>query len=284
MQLPILMYHSVSDHASPKFRRWSISPARFADHLAYLKEHDYVPLRVTEIASAIKDPDQPLPERTVGITFDDGFEDFYLHALPALERFGFPATLYVTAGYVGKTSAWLWDKVEGSRRMLTWQQIKELADRGIEIGAHSYSHQELDTLDLRQAEEEIAGSKALLEQRLERIIHTFAYPHGYHSREVRALVQHAGYTSACAVKHGMSSRQDDPYALARIIVPGEADRYALADLLAGKGLVRVNGHERPETALWRMIRRTIKLARDVAQPGAETKGGTPGYGNRSNRG
>jgi peptidoglycan/xylan/chitin deacetylase (PgdA/CDA1 family) len=283
MKLPIMMYHSVSDQASPKFRRWVIPPTRFDRHLAYLKEKGYSVLTATEIAKAVKDPSISLPERVVSITFDDGFEDFYYHALPLLQRYGFLATLYVTSGYVGETSEWLASEGEDCRPMLNWKQIREIADSGIEIGAHSLHHYELDTLDIDHAKYEISASKTLLEQYLEREIHTFAFPHGYHNREVRALVEQAGFSSACAVKNGMSSRDDDPYALARIIVPGDTSVYTFAGLLKGKGLKPVTAHERTATTVWRLVRRAMKQVNSTLPWISDTKGGNPNYGKRPNR-
>jgi O-antigen biosynthesis protein len=284
MEVPILMYHSVANHVSSKFRRWSISPEMFDAHLAFLRDSGYVPLTVTKIAQAVKDPSIALPEKAVGITFDDGFEDFHTHALPILARNGFPATLYITSGYIGETSEWLSDDGEGNRRMLNWKQTREIADYGIEIGAHSLFHYELDTLNLEHAEEEISGSKALLEQRLERKIHSFAYPHGYYNRKVRELVIQAGFSSACAVKHGMSSRCDDPFALARIIVPGHADTEMLSNLLKGRGLVPVGTKERLATSLWRIVRKTARQFKGSSQPILEPKGGKTVYGKRPYRG
>jgi peptidoglycan/xylan/chitin deacetylase (PgdA/CDA1 family) len=284
MNLPILMYHSVSNKVSSKFRRWVIPPALFAAHLNFLKQNGYTPLTVTEIAQAVKDPSGTLPKRVIGITFDDGFEDFYVHALPILEQFDFPSTLYVTSGFVGETSEWLSGEGEGERRMLNWRQIREIAQRGVEIGAHSLYHHQLDTLDLQHAKQEIAGSKALLEQRLEHEVTSFAYPHGYYSREVRELVIQSGFQSACAVKHGMSSLNDDPYALARIIVPGDASLDTLKSLLNGQGLVSVTNQERLATTVWRFIRRTTRQLNNTNGRILDAKGGNPSYGKRPNRG
>src|SRR6266496_2657570 len=92
-KVPILMYHSISDHASPKFKQFTVSPKLFAEHMAYLHQHRYIPITVTQFVNALSN--STLPERPVVLTFDDGFADFYTEALPVLKHYGFAATLYV---------------------------------------------------------------------------------------------------------------------------------------------------------------------------------------------
>lgn len=257
MNIPILLYHSISTDSSERFRQWTLPPKAFGEHLAFLKQEGYTPMRITDLVNAMTKSDEPLPERPVAITFDDGFADFRENAVELLDRWSSPATIYITSGCVGKTSRWLADLGEGDRPMMTWDQIAELPDYGVEIGAHSVTHPQLDTLNARQAFAEIAGSKAALEAQLGRAVVTFAYPHGYHSRETRDLVRKAGFTSACAVKHGMSGPADDPFALARIIVTCGTGVEHLASLLAGKGLEPVTPNERLRTTGWRAARRIL---------------------------
>src|SRR3974390_2623464 len=94
-KVPILMYHSVSHHASRRFSSFAVTPALFADHLAYLHQHDYTTITVTQFINARARGGSGLPERPVILTFDDGFADFSTWAFPALKRYGFNATLYV---------------------------------------------------------------------------------------------------------------------------------------------------------------------------------------------
>ena len=106
-KVPILMYHSISDHASPRFKQFTVSPKSFAEHMAYLHQHKYTPITVTQFVTALWEKGSKLPRRPVVITFDDGFADFYTEDLPVLRQYGFPATLHVATAFINSTSRWL---------------------------------------------------------------------------------------------------------------------------------------------------------------------------------
>ena len=256
--VPILLYHSVADEATEEYMPWAVSPTRFAEHMAFLSEEHYSPLTVGQFV-ALKSNNHKLPPKPVIISFDDGFADFYDFAHPILQQHGFPATLYIVTNCVGKSSRWLAPEGEGLRPMMTWAQIQELPACDIEIGAHSLNHPQLDTLPLDQARTEIFESKAALEDHLGQPITTFAYPHGYYSQAVRQLVQDAGYISACAVKHAMSSTDDDTFALARMFVYRQTTVADLGQILAGKGMRIAPQQEQFKTKAWRWVRRIRRL-------------------------
>jgi peptidoglycan/xylan/chitin deacetylase (PgdA/CDA1 family) len=262
--IPILLYHSVAENVIPRFSKWAVSPQLFAAHMAYLHERHYTPMTVTQLAQAMGDTTIRLPEQPIVLTFDDGLADFYTNALPFLKRYDFTATLYIPTGFVGGLSRWLRPEGEGMRPMLTWRQIADINASGIECGGHSHSHPQLDILSPAAAREEIVRCKLELEQRLGRLVETFAYPHGYYSLIVRRLVQQAGYTSACAVKHALSSLTDDRFALARIIIARNTDVAGLDRFLTGHGLPVAPLQERLQTKGWRLIRQSAGLVRPHA--------------------
>lgn len=266
--IPILLYHSICpDEIDGPFSPWVLSPDQFDVQLRYLLDAGYVGLTVSNYAATIIREPADLPERPVVITFDDGLADFRTYALPLLQKHGFPATIYLVAGAIGKQSDWLGPLGEGDRTMMTWKDVQELLEAGIECGAHTMSHPELDTLDRTSARLEIADSKKLIEEKTGLHVRSFAYPHGYHDRKVRDFVARAGFESACAVKHGMSGIGDDPLALARLMVTRDLDLQNFARLVEGIGVREVlGGGERLQTKIWRGVRRsanTLGLRQEI---------------------
>jgi peptidoglycan/xylan/chitin deacetylase (PgdA/CDA1 family) len=270
--VPILMYHSISEQATPRFKQFTVPQKVFAEQMEFLHTHGYTPITTTQYIQAKQQNYVGLPARPVIITFDDGFADFYSAALPILQQYGFSATLYVTTAYINGTSRWLQHEGEGERPMLTWEQLKEISDLGIECGGHSHTHPQLDTLTVAQARDEIIRNKQLLEEHLGRSITSFAYPFGYHTANIRKQVQEAGYTTACAVKHAMSTDATDPFALARWTVYPDTSLSDLDALLVGKHAMTFSTlYKRARTPVWQLARRSSATMARRFQGGLATR-------------
>jgi peptidoglycan/xylan/chitin deacetylase (PgdA/CDA1 family) len=252
--IPILLYHSISAQASPRFRPWTVAPGVFAEHMQLLADLGYEAVTVSRLGRALEGV-SPVPTRPVAVTFDDGYADFHDAALPALDAHRFTATLYVTTGHVGGTAQWLAQDDEADRRMLDWAQLHEIAAKGIEVGAHSHTHPRLDELRSADSLAEIRDSRRILEDRLQRPVTSFAYPHGYHGPRVRQQVIDAGFATAAAVKNAMSSLADDRFALARIVVAHGTSTDDLRRLLQGVSLEQAPTPTRLRTVGWRIFRR-----------------------------
>ncbi|WP_283137696.1 polysaccharide deacetylase family protein [Rhizohabitans arisaemae] len=251
VRVPVLMYHSVTDRPNAATRPLAVTPAAFAEQLAALREGGFTPLTL----SGLLDAGRGLPGRPVVITFDDGYADFHSEALPILTRFGFPATVFTTSGWVQDAG----HQEAGRRldRMLSWGQLAEAAECGVEIGGHSHSHPQLDQLPTARLRDELRRNKALLEDRLGRAVTTMAYPYGYSSARVRAEVRAAGYTAACAVANDLLGGDGpDRYALPRLTVgPATSiDRFRRAT--AGRSVGRIYLRERVLTKGYAVVRRT----------------------------
>jgi peptidoglycan/xylan/chitin deacetylase (PgdA/CDA1 family) len=253
--IPLLMYHSISTDAGPRFRKFTLSPEMFSAHLGYLFENQYTPLTVAQLADLMQDGPSSLPERPVVITFDDGFMDFYESAMPALHKYSFPATLFIVTGLVDGCSTWLKPEREDKRKMLAWSQIVEIDRAGIECGPHSHTHADLDIVPADLARKEIVLSKEVLEQKLGHAVTTFCYPYGHFDIRVREMVEQAGYRAACAVRNAMSHLHDHRFSLARITISNSTTVPQLAALLNGRGLSTAKDEEALITKTWRQVRR-----------------------------
>ena len=258
--VPILLYHEISSPPDTTFNRLAVTPRAFAAQLEYLVEHGFTTFTASTIAAALA-TGGPVPERAVVLTFDDGFADFYERVLPVLRQYGCTATLFVTTGWIANAG----QRAAGPKpeSMLTWSQIVEASANGIEIGAHSHTHPQLDQLGRKRLRAEMIASKKLLEDALGTSIPGLAYPFGYSSTAVRHAAIEAGYAYACIVGNAMASPQHDPLALPRLTVKASTGEDAFAHAVDGRSLSKIYGTDRMLTKGWAVVRRTKAVVTGV---------------------
>ena len=199
--VPILMYHSISERRGPT----AIPPGVFAAQLEALADHGFEALPLSSIVARMR-AGEPLPPRSFVLTFDDGYEDFAVHAHGQLAARGYPATVFLPTDKVGGTADWDgpgaggaadWDgPAAGAPRIMTWETIRELADAGVAFGSHGATHRDLTALPHDELEAELAASKRAIEERLAGPVTSFAMPYGSTSPAVRRQI---GKVYACAV-------------------------------------------------------------------------------------
>lgn len=225
-KVPILMYHKIGlPKPGQRYRNLSVSPRRFAAQVKWLKKRGYQAVTFSQLKSGA------LPEKPVVLTFDDGYADFYREALPVLAAAGFPAVVYVVAGLAGKTNEWSRGRNDVEEPLLTWEQMRELQGKGIEIGSHAMSHTELFKDDPDLLEREMGGSKRFIEEKLGRPVVSFAWPGGTGagSAAQRAFLARCGYSYACRADGGLETwPPEDPLALRRVAVKGKHNILAFA--------------------------------------------------------
>lgn len=220
----ILVYHRIAD-VSCDPHQLCVSPHNFREHLQYLRSrYSVVPL--SEIVHDLKAG--TLTTGKVAITFDDGYADNLFNALPILEEFKVPATVFITTGNTESRQDFYWDTetpTEDRGRPMTIGEVRLLANHPlIEIGAHTVHHHELSHLAHEMQCEEIQESKITLEKILGKEIYSFAYPFGSKyafSPETISAVQKSGFRFACANTQKHVYFFSNPFTLPRILVRNE---------------------------------------------------------------
>ncbi len=212
--IPILTFHQID--AAPargaSFRSLYVSPKVFAQQMALLAGLGYRGLSMPALLPYLKGVKTG---KVVGITFDDGYCNNVVHAVPVLQRHGFSATCYFVSQRLGGANDW--DAALGVAQtpLMDASQLREWAAAGQDIGAHSRNHVRLTAVPAAMAREEIAASKSELEQVSGTAVRHFCYPFGAYSTEHVAMVREAGYDTATTTRRGRARAGDDLLQLPR---------------------------------------------------------------------
>jgi peptidoglycan/xylan/chitin deacetylase (PgdA/CDA1 family) len=248
------MYHEIAE-ASETGSRLAVSPATFAAQLGYLRSAGFTAITASELSGRLAGDIGKLPDRPIVLTFDDGYGDFHSRAMPALDHHGYTATLFVTTGWVQDADM----RLAAAGRMLNRTQLAEVADAGVEIGAHTRRHPQLDQLPRELVREELHSSRQWLESELGLPVPGLAYPYGYSSAKVRAVAREAGYGYACGVGNRMASPASDSVELPRLTVRQDTTLSAFRRLVDGRVTMRLL-EDRALTKGWAGVRRVRAMS------------------------
>lgn len=205
----VLTYHSISNGSPPL----CIDAARFANQLDFLLEAGWAPIALSACVAEIEKGDgaatSALPR--FAVTFDDGYRDFAEQALPVLEARGVPATLFSVAT---DERARLAGGIEGAA-LLAREELRELAQEGVEIAGHGIDHVDLTRLGDADIEREVRDGRARLSDWIGRDVEHFAYPFGAWNARVRSAVARE-YRAAFTTQLGAVPTSADAHAIPRV--------------------------------------------------------------------
>ncbi len=173
--VPILMYHSISDSLfgmSHPYYQINTSPEVFARQMKWLRNSGFRTLDLTEAHAALESGEDV--SKTVVITFDDGYRDFYTDGMAVMKQCGFSATIFLATSRIQDKSV----RIEGVD-YLTWSEVRELHAQGIRFGSHTVTHPDLRSLNLEQLDYELGYSKEVIEQKLGATVESFSYPFAF---------------------------------------------------------------------------------------------------------
>ena len=190
-QVVVLCYHRLEGKAGGAL---SIEAALFKKHMQEIKDRGLAVISMQDFL-AWRRGEKNIPPKSVLITIDDGYLSGYEVGFPVLKEYHYPATYFIYTNYVNSGG-----------KSLTWDQLAELRDAGMEIGGHTVSHQDLRHLPKKAAgdydawlKNEVETSKQILEEKLGIKVSTIAFPYGFHNEKVHAATAAAGYEAAFTV-------------------------------------------------------------------------------------
>jgi peptidoglycan/xylan/chitin deacetylase (PgdA/CDA1 family) len=165
LRIPILMYHYIRPMPGPKDKLGqglTVTPETFTKQLDALVQKGYSSITFADLVNS----GAVLPAKPIILTFDDGYQDAYDQALPALLSHHLKAVFYIISSFPGKPN------------FATWNEIQEMSGSGMEIGAHTVDHHDLAKLSVSQQTHEIADSISMIEKKLSIDVLSVAYPSG----------------------------------------------------------------------------------------------------------
>jgi peptidoglycan/xylan/chitin deacetylase (PgdA/CDA1 family) len=234
-RVPILMYHSVSDSLFGKshpYYQINCSPPVFARQMRWLRQNGYRTMNLTQMWTAMETGQDV--SKTVVITFDDGYRDFYTDAFDAMRQCGFTATIFLATDRIQNTPV----RIDGVD-YLTWSEVAELHKAGIQFGSHTVSHPDLRSLSPEQIEYELGCSKETIEQKLGVAVESFSYPFAFPEEDktftqfLVGILENLGFENGVSTIIGRAGKRDNRYYLPRLPVNSWDDAALLRAKLEG---------------------------------------------------
>lgn len=206
--VPILIYHAVRPYVesdTPAVRRYIATPQTLDEELAWLKESGYVSISFDDLVNHVT-AGATLPTKPVIISFDDDWENQYRYALPLLKKYGYTATFYI------------WVVVVGRKHHMSWEEIKDLSQAGMQLGCHTFTHPFLTRIRKDEnLKRELAGARQDIEAHTGAPVTSLAYPFGQYNSRVVAAAKAAGFTSARSTWPGVIHSKEGLFSLTGLI-------------------------------------------------------------------
>ncbi len=225
IRVPILMYHYVSDlpdDADETRTDLTLAPTVFRAHMDYLFYQGYTPVSLYDLDDALLSG-TPLPTKPVILTFDDGYADHYSNVLPVLQQYGFTATFFIITGTADA----------GDPTHLSWEQIKAMADAGMDMESHTKTHADLRARPFDFLVYELLGSRESLQAYTGKASHLFSYPIGHYDDNVLSVIETMPIWRAVTTQPGILQTTDNRYELPRLRIHNMTGVTGLAQLLGG---------------------------------------------------
>ena len=203
--IPVLNYHQINDK---DHNALTVPVADFEREMAYLKADGYTSITPEQLSDHLK-YGKPLPEKPVMITFDDGYRDNYTNAFPILQKYGFTASIFLVSDFMNRFDNYL-----------TWEQVQEMSEAGINMESHTLSHVELAGLSHDELYKQLIGGKLATEWKTLKFVKYMAYPCGNMDGAAMTAVKDCGYEGGFTVRYDLVHPWDDAYEMPRVPIFG----------------------------------------------------------------
>jgi peptidoglycan/xylan/chitin deacetylase (PgdA/CDA1 family) len=228
--IPILCYHRILLKPASLY---DLTPEQLEEELLYLKEQGYQTITASQLLAA-QERRFRLPSRPIVLTFDDGHKSHYRFVLPLLKKYGFSATFFIYTAVIAEASA----------EQLTWDELREMAAAGMDIESHSMTHTYLSkqrpneaySAYLQRLDQELIGSRELLQNRLGRPVELLAYPYGWFNKSVEIMAVKAGYRGLFTVNWGNNFPDENPLRFKRRVLGNTTSRAEFEEILTARPL------------------------------------------------
>lgn len=223
---PILRYHKVQDLVI--YDKFNVNVGDFEKQMEYLFKKNFRTISLDEYVR-YDNNNEEIPSNYFVLTFDDGYEDFYINALPILKKYNFKATVFIVSGLIGHVNKWDIEKGYSACPLMNKTMIREVVKEGIEIGSHTVTHPDLSRCSDDVIDCELNESKRVLETIIGSKINFLAYPFGKFKEQVRAIAIKNHYVRALATS---SDVYNDKFTIGRIgVVNGVSARKVFTKMI-----------------------------------------------------
>lgn len=220
-RIPVLMYHRVGLTQNDWEARYGITPANFRAQMQKLAAAGYRAITLDDLIAWL-DRRKPLRDRSIVITFDDGFLGVKDHAMPVLRELNWPATVFLVSDLIGQRDEWTRASNPSGQThpLLSADDILAMQTEGFSFHSHTRSHLSLPKLDDGELASQLEGSRSALQRLLGHSVDYIAYPFGHLDERVEAATRAAGYTAAFSTQPGFNRQDVNRFRIRRLDVFG----------------------------------------------------------------
>lgn len=218
----VLTYHIVE---SPNDTVYSMTRDAFRRQMEYLRATGYTVISLAELHDYVTGKRESIPDPSVVVTVDDGWKCVYTEIFPVMKELGFPFTVFVYPKFIGQ-----------SAYALSWKEVKAMADAGVDIQSHSFSHSFLTRRSAASLRTELVESKRTIEGKTGRPVRFIAYPYGDYNARVARATEAAGYDAGLTCNFGAVTPGSNPFEMKRVVLYEKTTFAAYRRLLGAEAL------------------------------------------------